>query len=141
MNNVVNEQAKYICTLEICKKELDYLLGRQKNRKKFINKSWKIFIIHSHDVTVSVLIRDTYATLRNAIKVKKDRDLNRIFTDWPFLNEPSKLIDHATCLLEKSVSEVWQNSLTISRKKNYFKEMCISKNSTKDNQAQQKKNK
>ncbi|XP_067213727.1 uncharacterized protein [Linepithema humile] len=93
------------------------------------------------DVTVPVLIRDTYATLRSAINVRKDRDLNKIFTDWPFLNEPSKLIDHATCLLGKPVSEIWQNSLTAlaEKTKNYFKEMCISKNSTKGNQAQRKK--
>lgn len=90
------------------------------------------------DVTVPMLIRDTYATLRSVINKKEDRDINKIFTDWPFLIEPSKLINHATCLLGKPVSEVWQNSLTAlaEKIKNYFKEMCISKNPTKGNQAQ-----
>jgi hypothetical protein len=107
----------------------------QRQKLKDLNNS-----LTFDDVTIPVLIRDTYATLRGDINVKKDRDINKIFTDWPFLNEPSKLIDHTTHLLGKPVNQVWQNSLTVPTEKikNYFKEMCC-KDTIKGNQAQRKK--
>lgn len=72
--------------------------------------------------------------------MNKDRNIKQIFTDWPFLNEHSKLIGHATHLLDKPVDEVWQNALTnlAEKMRKFFKELCISTKASKGNLAEMK---
>ncbi|KAJ8685342.1 hypothetical protein QAD02_021135 [Eretmocerus hayati] len=59
---------------------------------------------------VKTLMIDTYSTQRTALN-KLNRDLQSVFTDWPFLKEAEFVILHASKLLGKNINSVWNRSV------------------------------
>lgn len=56
------------------------------------------------------LMNETYPTQRASIN-GKNRNLECITSDWPFLKDAECLIAHSSRLLGKNVSEIWSNSI------------------------------
>ena len=61
------------------------------------------------------LMNETYSTQRSSIN-KRNRNLNDVMIDWPFLSNPVHFINHSSRLLGKNVSEIWNESLKAKAK-------------------------
>lgn len=59
---------------------------------------------------ISRLMKETYCTQRAVIN-QKDRDLQELSVEWPFLKDPDYFIQHSCILLGNDVCKVWADSL------------------------------
>ncbi|KAJ8665787.1 hypothetical protein QAD02_007449 [Eretmocerus hayati] len=59
---------------------------------------------------IKTLMTDTYSTQRTALN-KRNRNLQTVFTDWPFLKEAEFVILHASKLMGKDMNSIWNKSV------------------------------
>ena len=65
----------------------------------------------NEDLDISKLMMETYPTLR-AILNDKQRDLEKIVMEWPFIQDKKHFLEHCSRLLGKNVLQEWRNTLS-----------------------------
>ncbi|XP_039307544.1 uncharacterized protein LOC105207072 isoform X2 [Solenopsis invicta] len=82
----------------------------------------ELFALHEINPQVLKLMEETYPTLR-AVLNDKNRNLEIIAAEWPFLQETDCFFQYCSRLLGKNVVQVWTNSLSNKTKsiRQYFK--------------------
>lgn len=87
--------------------------GESKTTQHEKQKDWmkRVQLAERDEEQIARLVDETYPSQRIAIN-EKQRDLTKLFADWPHLAESEYFKQHASRLLGKSVQDQWEKSLT-----------------------------